>query len=218
MAEGFWGKLRNRFKQYGFTTLIKRILNRVASKFGFQREVYFYCGYDLRNPFKEKGLPEGYSSKILTLEDLEQHSDIPFSPQKMEVFRMRLNTPGYTGIGIFHNGRVVGFAWLSVSNIEMPFPQPANGPLQLAPDEGYLLDAFSHPDHRGQGFHPFYTWWRYDALKKAGKHFAVTIIDEDNRSARTAQAKSGFRILKKLVVVKSFGKTTCHSEPSTEQL
>ena len=193
MAEGMWRKINDRVKQYGFKTLVSRIIKRGLSKIGFEKEVFFYCSFDLQNSFKERSLPEGYTSKILTLDDVLHHSAIPLSVAKLDVFRKRLATAGYSGIGIFHNDKLVGCAWLSMNVIEVPFPPPENDSLNLGAEEGYLLDAFSHPDHRGKGFHPFYTWWRYDAIKKSGRHYAVTIIDEDNRSARTAQAKSGFQ-------------------------
>jgi hypothetical protein len=218
MAESMWRKLNDRIKMYGFATLISRVAKRGLSRIGFQKEVFFYCAFDLQNPFKERDLPEGYSSRVITLEDVLHHSAIPFTVSKLDVFRKRLSTEGYSGIGIFHQNRMVGCAWLSLNIIEVPFPSPENDSLKLSPEEGYLLDAFSHPEHRGKGFHPFYTWWRYDAIKKSGRRYAVTIIDEDNRSARTAQAKSGFSIKKKFVVKKAFGKIRVHSVPSNEQL
>jgi hypothetical protein len=213
MAESVWRKLNNRLKQYGPSTLAKRIAKRGLSIIGIEREVFLYCAFDLREPFREKQLPEGYTGRVITLEDLLNRSDIVFSEQKMEVFKKRLSTPGYTGVGIFFNERLVGLAWLSMFNIEPLLPGLEDN-LVLAENEGYLLDAFSHPAHRGKGFHPFYTWWRYNAIKTAGKTYAVTIIDEDNRSARTAQAKSGFKVTKELVIKKNFGRQSCHVVPA----
>lgn len=206
MAEGVWGKLNNRFKQYGPATLAKRIAKKALSFAGFEREVYLYCGFDLREPFAEKKLPAGYVGRPLSLDDILHHSDISFSEQKLEVFKRRLASEGYSAVGIFKNDRLVGYAWLSLYTIEPFLPGMDTSFLTLAEHEGYLLDAFSHPDHRGNGFHPFYTWWRYDAIRKTGRIFAVTVIDVDNRSARTAQAKSGFRVLKKIIFRKNFGR------------
>jgi hypothetical protein len=218
MAEGAWGKLNNRLKQYGPATLAKRIAKRGLSFIGIEWEVFLYCAFDLREPFREKALPEGYTGRILTWDDIVDHSAILFPPQKLEIFKKRLNTPGYSAVGIFFNDQLVGYAWLSMHTIEPLLPDMVNNSLQLAENEGYLLDAFSHPAHRGKGFHPFYTWWRYDAIKRSGKTYAVTIIDEDNRSARTAQAKSGFKVTKKLILRKNFGKQYLQSLPSKTAL
>lgn len=217
MAEGVWRKLNNRLKQYGPSTLVKRIAKKGLSFIGIEREIFLYCAFDLREVFREKSLPEGYTGRLLNYDDLLHHSAIPISADKLAIFKKRLSTPGYSAVGIFFNDQLVGYAWLSMHNIERLLPNLDNE-LQLAENEGYLLDAFSHPEHRGKGFHPFYTWWRYDAIKRAGKTYAVTIIDEDNRSARTAQAKSGFKVLKKLIVKKHFGRQFCISVPSNMPL
>ena len=103
MAESVWRKLNDRLKQYGPSTLAKRIAKRGLSIFGIEWEVFLYCAFDLREPFREKALPEGYIGRLLTWDDIVHHSDILFSPQKLGVFQKRLNSPGYSAVGIFFN-------------------------------------------------------------------------------------------------------------------
>lgn len=218
MAEGIWQRLRIKMKLYGPLTLVGRIIKRGLSVIGISHEAYLYCVFDVEQPFKERQLPEGYLARKITLDDLRQHSDIAFSPQKLQILESRFSQPGNVGLGIFYKERLVGMAWLSFTRMEVPYPQPENDTLDLNSDEGYLFDAYSHEDHRGKGFHPYYTWWRYNEIKNAGRRYAVTIIDVDNRTARTNQAKSGLQVKKRIIVNKLFGKTSCRAKPSSEKL
>ncbi len=218
MAKSIWGKLNEKIRLYGFPTLVKRVFKRGLAKAGFHSEVYYYCAFDLQDGHRLKPLPEGYHSRQLTMADLEKATNMGFSAGKLEVFRQRFRREGYTGIGIFKNDQLVGFAWLSLYEVETPFPLPDDGSLNLDADEGYLLDAYSHPDYRGRGFHPFYTSWRYKTLADTGRRYAITIIDEDNRAARTTQAKSGFRTRKKIRAKKTFNQWQVKVEPCSDPL
>ncbi|GAO44327.1 hypothetical protein [Flavihumibacter petaseus] len=205
MAKGIGGKLGERIRLYGLPTVLKRIVKRAMAKAGYYQETFYFCSFDLAKTYPVKPLPEGFSYKVLSLNDLEHAAGLSFSDEKLTVFRERFAKDGYTGVGIFDGKKLVGLAWMSLNRLETPFPQPANGSISLSPDEGYLLDAFSHPDYRGKGFHPFYTSWRYNQLRDLGKKYAITIIDKDNRAARTTQAKNGFVAKKKIIATKFLG-------------
>jgi GNAT superfamily N-acetyltransferase len=193
-------KVISRIKQYGLPTLIKRIVFKGFSKIGLETEVYLYCKRDLRLTKPTYQLPAGYTSCPLNLDLLQNRSAISFSPAKLEIFRNGLSSPDNCGVGILYNGKLVGFAWLSLTEIEVPFEMPEEVAMELTEEEGYLVDVFTDPDHRGQGFHNYYTIWCFESLEKLGRTTAITIIDQDNRAARRPQGRNGFRITTKYTV------------------
>ena len=195
-----------RVRQYGLPTLIIRIALRGFSKIGLESEVYLYCKRDIRKTKPVYQLPDGYSSCLLDFELLKNRSAIPFIPAKLDIFRKRLSSADNRGVGILHNGRLVGFAWLSLNEIEVPFEMPKEVKIELSKEEGYLLDVFTHPGHRGQGFHNFYTLWCFETLEKLGRTIAITIIDQDNRAARRPQSRNGFLITTKYTFRRRFNK------------
>lgn len=218
MADSILSKLNDRVKQYGLPTLVSRVGKRIFSRFGFRREVYLYCHYDLANTPPEKKLKDGFTMRPLTMDDFLHHTDMQFSESKLNIFRTRFAKEGFFAYGIFHENKLVAYAWNSLFEVEVPLPPLSNDSLKLSPEEGYLFDAYSMPEFRGNGFHPYFSWLRFTELKKMGRKYAVTIIDEDNRSARHNQAKTGFRVVKRLVLEERPGKQFCYSEPSTEAL
>lgn len=218
MSESKLTRISSKIRQYGFFVVLKRLLKKFFKKIGFFHENYFLCIRKIPDQLESVRAPEGYSAKELSIEDLLQHSAIYFSAQKIEVFKQRFACPNYAGIGIFADGKMICFGWVSYKTVEVPFPDPDNDTLALGENEAYIVDVFTHPEHRGKGINPYCTYQLFNLIKRSHRTTAITIVDKDNKAARNTFRRCGFVVKKKIEYKSLFGKVTCHSEPSTEQL
>ncbi len=88
--------------------------------------------------------------------------------------------------------KVVGYAWLGFSDIDIP---QVGLTVERLEHEGYVYKGFTHPDFRGQGAadERYLFWMQY--LLARGKRSAVAYFSFDNPATRTRVRKLGLQCL-----------------------
>ena len=211
-------KLKEKLRQYGLITLVKRVVKHVLAKAGYKSESFLYCIFDLERNSKEPFLAPGYSVRKLTMEDFTRYSGISFSEDKLSLFGRRFASGKYSPYGAFFESRLVYYSWISTYEIEPIHPGVRQSGLQLKDDEGYMLDSFCDTAHRGKGLHQYMIWYQFRELQQMGKRKAAMMVDKDNRSARKSMAKMGFSVSRGLSHKDLFGKQRTESYPLTTAL
>jgi hypothetical protein len=159
---------------------------------GYFNEIYIYYKIELHpNPHCRKTLKDGYYIKQLNLHDFNRSGIIEFDQGKIDLFKRRLGSREYLAFGIFKVALLVYYFWLALKEIELHQSLAVKCTLVLAPDSGYLVDGYCHPDHRGQGLHGYMTCYLLQVLAKYGRQYAITIIQKENRAARKSQEGIG---------------------------
>ena len=94
--------------------------------------------------------------------------------------------------------------WISIK--EIGFRKKYNKSIPLLEDEGYLEDAYTHPDFRGKGLHSKMNLFRIMSLLKKGKTRNYVVVQSENVPAIKSQLKSGFIKVRKVTFLILFGK------------
>ena len=127
--------------------------------------------------------------KELVYEDFLHGDPKVFKGKKLELYQHRCQDSTYKAYGIIENGRLVYSAWISLHRVGMSVETK---PVFLAPNEGYLEDAYCDPLARGRGLHSKMNNYRIKKIYEAGKSRAIAIVQDGNIPALKVQFKSGF--------------------------
>ena len=107
-------------------------------------------------------------------------------------------------------GRIVGYEWFCDRSFYVE--ERYSYRIDLAPEAIYAYDAFILPDYRLTGI-----WLKFKGLylrelmKGLGKGRILTMIDSGNRVSMQTHLRFGFRIVRRVFVVKTCGKSFFHA-------
>ena len=193
MAEtvSFLGDLRNKWKQYGVLRLGVRIWKALLRRMGIRIEKFLVMKKELSGPETPNPPKIDIEVQELTEAHIEHLRGMGFGPDKINVFRKRLADPEYVGIGAFHNDKLVYSCWLSLEKFESSVD--LGDSVDLQPEEGILIDAYTHPDYRGMGLHTYMNTVRQNRLYELDKKTVVGLLQYENIPARKSQMKVGLK-------------------------
>ncbi len=104
------------------------------------------------------------------------------------------------------DGHIVGYEWFC----DKPFhlEERYSYKIEIPPDAIYAYDAFILPEHRLAGIWlKFKTVYLRELMQGLRKRKIVTMIDHGNRMSMSTHLRFGFRLVRRVFVVKLFGKS-----------
>lgn len=128
----------------------------------------------------------------LTASDVEAY--VRFRPEaEARELRRRLEV-GDCAFWAGRCDRMVGALWVSAGTGWIEYLQRH---IPLKPGEGYLYEAYTHPDFRGCGIGPALNNFAYRALREEGFRRILLAVNLENGPARKAFCKNGERVFAK---------------------
>ena len=179
------------FREEGLKTLWFKTIGEIF----YRRMLLLECVLD--------DLPAPITSRLpidlhrLTSADIDAYVQFRPQPAKSEL-RRRLEA-GDRCFWAGYGDRMVGAAWVSSGNGWIEYLQ---GHIPLKPGEGYLYEAYTHPDFRGYGIGPALSGFAYRALREDGFHRILIAVNLENRPARRTFCRNGERVIAKRGFVK----------------
>jgi hypothetical protein len=190
-----------KIKKYGLLKSILKIVWKVFNSLGIYYEKYLIYRVKISAlPDLGLKLPRGYDIKEIGLNDYLNSEILSFSENKMKKIIHRYNVGSYKSYGIFKDDDLIFSGWISYEHSEMPSHLPLID--QVRKNEGYLFDAFCHPDHRNTGLHKYMILYRFNEIQKVGRTHATTIVAKDNIPSRRSCEKVGFEEEKLVSIIK----------------
>ena len=174
--------------KYTANTLLKAVLRRV---FHTEWHKVHYLVLDVNKDELEKRMSSfRIPVKALDYNDYLLGDMNEFDDEKMALYKLRFQDQTYKAYGIIEDGVLVYSCWISTSRLGLPIETK---PISLNPKEGYLEDAYCHPNYRGRGYHTQMNAYRIHELVKMGKTRIVVTVFDGNVPALKSQFKNGFR-------------------------
>ena len=197
------GKLKTLYKQYGLG-VISKLFKAALRRLGFLRETLLYFEKELDGEDVQRRLSTyDYSDvQLLRLKDFDSCDQL--DDNKKALYKERLESGNYSVYGIFKDGLLVYYSWISYKDIGLPFG--FNKKIPLLQNEALLEDSFCDPRYRGKGYHGKVNILRIKNILDKGKNKAVVIVLKGNTPAIRVQLKSGFTIAKTIVLTKMFSR------------
>lgn len=198
--------IRDKVKQYGWKNSFKLFLKSIIRKIGIQLESFWLLENNLSlDEITQKMSKYDYSNvKELNLDDFENGDSLVFNDVKLDLIRERFESGQYWSFGIYYETQLVYTCW--ITTLEIGFSKKYNTSMDLLEDEGYLVDAYTHPDFRGKGLHSKMNLFRIMSLMKKGRARNYVVVQNENVPAIKSQLKSGFIKVKKITFLVLFGK------------
>lgn len=138
--------------------------------------------------------------QVLELEknNLNLYLDCDLIQRQMTKIQSRFNQEGYRAYIVVKEGKIVYMTWLLIGRYELHGGYYRNTSENL----GFLLDSICHKDYRGQGIHSFMNSYRLNKLSGIGVKVADVLILSSNIYAIKSQVKIGFRLYKKIWILR----------------
>jgi GNAT superfamily N-acetyltransferase len=137
-----------------------------------------------------------------TLGDLE---GLAACQNTRDAFLRRFSSNDYCVVAVF-DGRVVGYEWFC----DKPLYVEERYSLEIAvPSDGiYAYDGFILPEHRLAGIWvKFQSVYLRELMQKLHRQKIVTIIDYGNSLSMNTHLRFGFKLVRKIFVIRIFGKS-----------
>lgn len=108
-----------------------------------------------------------------------------FTQEKLCEMERSLQIEGNEAYGYFEGEFLACYGWISLKywGLEKNL---------LLPSDGYLWDAYTHPNFRGRGLHKILSEFRYVKLMEAGKSRALTVVARYNHASLVGFLRAGF--------------------------
>ncbi|MEL4457173.1 hypothetical protein [Lutimonas vermicola] len=198
--------IRDKVKQYGWENSLKLFLKGILRIVRIEFESYWLLENNLcSDEISQKMKDFDYSDvKELNLEDFKKGDPTIFNEVKLKLIEERFESGQYWSYGVFSGSELIYSCW--ITTLEIGFRKKYNTSIPLLEDEGYLEDAYTHPDYRGKGLHSKMNLFRIMSLIKKGKSRNYVLVLSENNPAMKSQLKSGFVKVEKMTFLILFGK------------
>jgi hypothetical protein len=143
-----------------------------------------------------------------TLGDLE---GLAACQDTRDAFLRRFASNDYCVVAVF-DGRVVGYEWFC----DKPLYVEERYSLEIAvPSDGiYAYDGFILPEHRLAGIWvKFQSVYLRELMQKLRRKKILTIIDYGNTLSMNTHLRFGFKLVRKVLIIKIFGKSFFFERP-----
>jgi GNAT superfamily N-acetyltransferase len=181
-----YGRLRTLRRYHGWRVVFQALLLYVVRAFMRFDRIHLYA---LKTPPSGMLEPSPESTRFATEEEALEVGRSPEFPQiNVETVEKRLGQGRKLLLNV-DDGRIAGCGWL---NLEEAFIEGVDVGVGLESNEGYVFDAFTHPDFRGKrlGHNRIMFWMRH--LRSIGRDTLLTDFPFDNWATLTRVDKFGF--------------------------
>ena len=181
--------------------LLRNLLGRIPFKPIDVNCLYFleYTGI----PRPETGLSRTrYEIRRATLDDLPGLTECEQTP---ETFLKRFARNEQCAVAV-SKGRIVGYEWFCDKSFHSE--ERYAYPIEIAPDAIYAYDAFILPEHRLSGIWPtFKAVYLRESMQRLHRRKIITMIDRGNYLSMKTHLRFGFQLIRRVFVLKLFGKS-----------
>jgi GNAT superfamily N-acetyltransferase len=140
--------------------------------------------------------------RCATPEDVEGLARCQHTP---EAFLKRFDAGDHCAVACV-DGRIVGYEWFCDRSLYVEERYAYE--IDVTPEAIYAYDAFILPEHRLTGIWlKFISCYLRDLMKRSGKQRIITMIDAGNHLSMKTHVRFGFRVVRKVLVVKMCGRT-----------
>lgn len=131
-----------------------------------------------------------------TLESVADRKKVGLNDELLERLDDVQLPQNYCG-ALFHNDRLVSYAWFAVDRIEARHNRVSDHPnsgvsVAIAASDLFIYAAFTHPEYRGQNLFPTLLKCASKEFEKRGFRRFVSTTEWTNTAARCAFKKAGF--------------------------
>ncbi len=198
--------IKSSIKQYGIYNSFKRLVKMILRKLGFHYESFWYLVNKLDiEEVKQKMQKNSYEDvKELNIIDFKKGDPEIFNKNKLDLIQNRFQSKNYWSYGVVENSKLVYSCWITSQQVS--YPDKFKKSVPLKENEGFMVDAYCHPAHRGKGLHSKMNLFRLLQLHKLDKEKIIVLVLSENIPALKSQIKSGFKKEKKIVFLKIFSK------------
>jgi hypothetical protein len=172
-------------------------------------ETYFHCEATLEPHAPAKPLPADCA--VAVLDPAEIHEVIASLGQQVSINHdhwIQRFALGHVCIVLRHRSQTAAFGWVGTERLH-PGTQRSNPlyrHLGLPSDAALVYNAFTSPPWRGHDFNAHVGVLRKKVAASKGKKRLLSCTACYNTASLKAQAKAGFRIIEKVVVIEILGR------------
>jgi len=199
-----WSMLATRIGQLRRRPLLvnaRSVLDRIPSK-PFDINCLYFLEY--------VGIPPQHANFIrgravvrgATLQDLEGLAKCQNTPR---AFLNRFKSNDYCAVAVF-DGRIVGYQWFC----DRPFytEERYSYKIEVPPDAIYAYDIFILPEHRLAGlWFKFHSLYLRELMQRLHRDRIIGMVDYGNRLSMNTHLRFGFKLFRRVFVIKMFGKS-----------
>lgn len=192
-------KIKSVVRRYGVWGVLQNLAAKCLAKIGLRIHRMWILSHALDEGVVAKQLP---AFEALSLADFEAHrADDPawFTERKMAQLARSFKVPATRAFGCFVEGRLVAYGFTSERYMGYSHRRLEEG-------DGYLWDDYTHPAHRGEGWHGVMIRIREEVLRQAGKRRSVSIVSHFNRASYRGFRRVGYTLLERYSYGKRWGK------------
>jgi hypothetical protein len=200
----FWSHLEARRNQLGSRPLLlnlRGLLLRLPFK-----PIDVNCAYLL----EYKGLPPQNAAllrgpaevRMATIGDMEGLTRCQNRPH---LFLNRFEANDYCAVALV-DGRIVAYQWFCARPL---YTEERYGyPIEVPPDSIYEYDVFILPEHRLGGiWFKFHCLFLRELMERLGRTRILAMVDYGNRLSMNTQRRFGFRIIRKVLIARTLGRS-----------
>ncbi len=192
----------SRFPKGSVLSMVRNLLQRVPFKPLDINCLYFleYTGIPRRDATSGRAPCE---VRRATLKDLQGITECQNTP---EAFLKRFQVGDHCVVAVV-DGRIVGYEWFcdKLTHSEERYTYEITIPRSTI----YAYDAYILPEYRLSGIWlKFKTVYLRELMQSLDKRKIITMIDHGNRMSMSTHLRFGFKLVRKVFVLKLFGKTS----------
>ena len=106
------------------------------------------------------------------------------------------------------DGRIIGYQWFC----DRPFyiEERYSYRIEVPPDAVYAYDIFIRPEHRLAGlWFKFHCLYLRELMQRLNRQRIIGMVDYGNRLSMNTHLRFGFRLFRRVLVIKVFGQSVC---------
>jgi hypothetical protein len=163
--------------------------------------LYFleYNGIPQPQPGAVRGRAELRSATVEDLEQLRLVRDLP------QTFRRRFQAGDDCAVAVV-DGRIVAYQWFCAKAFYLE--ERYGYKIEVPPDSIYEYDVFILPDYRLAGiWFKFHCVYLRELMERLRRRRIIGLVDYGNRLAMNTHLRFGFRLFRRVVVIRILGKS-----------
>lgn len=176
-------------QRYGIMGTFINILQKLFSLIGISINRKHCLNFVIAETFAEnKDMLNGFTEfKELSYNDFVSYGEKTwFNANKLAFLKSLLSQSGNSAYGIISNDTIVCSGLISTEYFNL-------NNIKLSFSDGYLWDAYTHPQYRGLGFHKKLINYRIYQLYLHKKTNVLAFVDSYNRASYKGFISCGFR-------------------------
>ena len=189
------------FAHGSFLAMVRNVLQRIPFKPLDINCLYFleYAGIPRRSAALGRIRGEVRHATVGDLQGMTKCQDTP------DAFLRRFESNDHCVVALVE-GRIVGYEWFCEKSIHIEERYAYK--IEIPRSAIYAYDAYILPEYRISGIWlKFNTVYLRELMQTLGKRKIITMVDSGNHLSMNTHLRFGFKLVRKVFILKLFGKT-----------